>query len=38
MMLFKLKFLTIYILEGIAVEGKKKILLKNIRYRNWLDE
>lgn len=38
MILLKLEFLTVWILEDVAVKGKEKMLLKNIGHENWLSE
>ena len=37
-MLLKLKFLTVWMPEGLAVEDKDWMLLKNIRYKNQLSK
>jgi len=38
MVLIILEFLAVYVIEGIVVEGKKKTLLMNIHYRNWINK
>ena len=37
-MLLKLEFLTVQVLEEMTVKDEEKALLKNIRYKNQLDE
>jgi len=38
MVLIMPEFLIFYVIEGIVMEGKKKTLLMDIHYRNWMDK